>query len=289
MYRFLGGYPDCRNRLYSDAAVFHISGYALSILYALLIVVPVLFVGLSAFKDNASIFAKPLGLPQQLRFTKFILAQQNVNLLRAIAVSFLVTTGAEALTLLLAFPAAYGIARLRIRLASFAEALFALGFLIPPLAILMPIYLMTARAGMVNNPLALIVFYPALRLPISVILLASYLRKLLVELEASAQIDGASVLQTIPLIFFPLSAPAVVTVVILNFIDIWNEYLFALILMSSDNRTVQVAVSLLKNQRSIDYGLIAAGVVTSLVPVYTVFLVFQERIMQGMLRGALKE
>ncbi len=77
---------------------------------------------------------------------------------------------------------------------------------------------------------------------------------------------------------------------VLNFINIWNEYLFALILMDSNNRTIQLALALLRaNQRSIDYGLIAAGILISMIPVYVVFIFFQEKIMQGMLAGAVKE
>jgi multiple sugar transport system permease protein len=103
-------------------------------------------------------------------------------------------------------------------------------------------------------------------------------------------IDGASVLQIIYYIFLPLSVPGIITVLVLNFINIWNEYLFALILMDSDNRTVQLATALLRaNQRSVDFGLIAAGVVMSMIPVFIVFILFQEKIMNGMLAGAIKE
>ena len=84
--------------------------------------------------------------------------------------------------------------------------------------------------------------------------------------------------------------PGIITVLVLNFINIWNEYLFALILMDSNNRTIQLALALLRaNQRSVDYGLIAAGVLISMIPVYIVFIFFQEKIMSGMLAGAVKE
>jgi multiple sugar transport system permease protein len=269
--------------------VFTSVGYGLSILYAMVIVVPLYFVLVSSFKENAQIFSAPLSLPEGLTLQRYFQAQANVNLLRAIAISFIVAVGTEILTLAVTFPAAYAVARIPTRLAPLVESIFGLGFLIPPLAILMPIFLMTARAHMLNNPVALILFYPALRLPLSILLLASFLRGLPRELEESAEVDGANVLQTMWHIFFPLSLPGIVTVLVLNFIDIWNEYLFALILMSSDNRTIQIAVSMLKTQRKIDYGLIAAGVVISLIPVYFVFAFFQEKIMQGLLAGAVKE
>ena len=269
---------------------FVIGGYFFAILYALMIIVPLYFVAISAFKNNDQIITAPLAFPPALVFKKFLQAQSNVNLLRATMISAVVTTGAELLTLVLAFPAAYAIARIQTRLSAVAEAIFSLGFLIPGLAILMPVYLMTAKAGLLYHPIALIILYPAFNLPLSMILLSSFMRKLPRELEESAVIDGGNVLQIIFYIFVPICMPGILTVLVLNFINIWNEYLFALILMDSNNRTVQLALALLRaNQRSIDYGLIAAGVVISMVPVYIIFIFFQDKIMSGMLAGAIKE
>jgi multiple sugar transport system permease protein len=276
-------------KIRKNSSLFTISGYLFSILYASLIIIPLFFVVISAFKDNPEIINKPLAFPTTFNFRKFIEAQQNVNLLRAIIISAIVTFGAELATLLIAFPASYAIARLETRLSIIAESIFSLGFLIPGLAILMPIYLMTARAGLLYNPLALIILYPALNLPLSMILLVSFMRKLPRELEESAVMDGGNVLQIIGYIFLPITMPGIVTVLVLNFINIWNEYLFALILMDSNNRTIQLATALLRaNQRSVDYGIIAAGVVISMLPVIIAFVLFQEQIMKGMLAGAVK-
>ena len=154
----------------------------------------------------------------------------------------------------------------------------------------MPIYLMAAKAGLLYNPVALVILYPAFNLPLSMILLTSFMRKLPRELEESAVMDGGNVLQIIGYIFLPISSPGIITVLVLNFINMWNEYLFALILMDSNNRTIQLATALLRaNQRSVDYGMIAAGVVISMIPVYIAFVLFQEKIMNGMLAGAVKE
>jgi multiple sugar transport system permease protein len=269
---------------------FVIGGYFFSLLYAALIVIPLYFVIVSAFKENSQIILTPLALPSALDFSKFIQAQANVNVLRAGLISILVTTGAEALTLLLAFPAAFAVARIQTRLSPVVESIFSLGFLIPGLAILLPIYMMTAKAGLLYHPIALVILYPAFNLPLTMILLAGFMRKLPRELEESAVIDGGNVLQIIYYIFLPICMPGIITVLVLNFINIWNEYLFAMILIDSNNRTIQLALALLRaNQRSIDYGLIAAGVLISLLPLYIVFVFFQEQIMQGMLAGAVKE
>ena len=90
-------------------------------------------------------------------------------------------------------------------------------------------------------------------------------------------------------ICLPLARPALLTVILLNFIDIWNEYLFALVLLNSRNRTIQVAVATLKGERVSNYGLVAAGVLISMLPVFLVFVFSQERIMSGLYTGAVKE
>jgi multiple sugar transport system permease protein len=269
---------------------FLLGGYFFSSLYALLILIPLYFVIVSAFKNNSQIILTPLALPSSLNFQKFFQVQENVNVLRAGSITIGITLGAEFLTLLLAFPAAYAVARIPTRLAAVVEAIFAIGFLIPGLAILMPIYMMTAKAGLLYHPIALVILYPAFNLPLTMILLTGFMRKLPRELEESAVMDGGNVLQIIFYIFFPLCMPGIITVMVLNFINIWNEYLFALILMDSNNRTIQLALALLRaNQRTVDYGLIAAGVLISMIPVFIIFIFFQEKIMSGMLAGAIKE
>ena len=277
-------------KIRDGSTVFVGLGYFFSILYALLIIIPLYFVVISAFKNNNQIILSPLALPPALDFKKFIQAQANVNVLHALLISAIITIGAEVVTIALAFPAAYAVARIQTRLSTAVEAVFSLGFLIPGLAILMPVYLMVARVGLLYNPVALIILYPAFNLPLSMILLTGFMRKLPRELEESALMDGGNVLQIILYIFFPICMPGILTTLVLNFVNIWNEYLFALILMDSDNRTIQLATALLRaNQRSIDFGLIAAGVVISMIPVYVVFVFFQDKIMSGMLAGAVKE
>jgi len=275
-------------RLRDGKTVFTIGGYVLSVLYGLTVLIPVYFVLVSSFKPNMEIFGAPLALPSHITFENYADAVRIAKLPRAMGISLGVTAGAEILTLVLAFPVAYAIARIRTRLAPIVEGFFSLGFLIPAFATLVPIYLMTAAIGLLYNPVALILIYPAFKLPVTVLLLASYMRSVPRELEESAEIDGATRLQMIYHIFFPLARPGVVTVVVLNFIDIWNEFLFALVLMNMKNRTLQIAVSSLKGERLLDYGLMAAGIIITLLPVYIVFLIFQEQVVRGLYAGAVK-
>lgn len=277
-----------RERLYDGKTAFTITGYTLSILYALIIIIPLYYVFISAFKDNQQIFGAPLALPAKFDFENFIKAENVASLSRSMAISFGVTAGAEIVTILLAFPAAYAIARIRTPLAVLGEGYFSAGFLIPAFAMLVPIVVLMAQLGLLYNPLSLVLFYPAVAMTVSVMVLASYLRTVPIEIEESAEIDGASRLQILRHILFPLARPGIVTVVIINFLTFWNEYLFALVLVSQQNRTVQVALSILKGERLIDYGILSAGVLLSILPVFIVFLVFQEQVIEGLYSGSVK-
>ena len=278
-----------RRHLRSESLRFNILNYIVCIIYALVILIPLYYVLISSVKENASIFGSPLGLPTSFNISKYIEALQRGNLIRAMGISFSITVGAELLTISIAFPAAYAIARIQTRLASFTEVFFSTGFLIPVFATLVPIFIIFAKIGLLNNPLALIIFYPATALPISIIILSSFMRQVPREFEECAELDGANQLQIIYHIFFPISKPAVITVLVLNFLQFWNEFLFALILLGGKNRTIQVALTMLKSEKFVDYGLLASGIVISVIPVYIMFIFFQEQIVSGLTAGALKE
>ena len=275
--------------LRTESLRFDIANYIVCIIYALVILIPLYYVLISSFKENATIFSSALGLPTHFNISKYIAALQRGNLIRAMGISLIIAVGAELLTILIAFPAAYAIARIRTRLAAFAEIFFSTGFLIPMIATLVPIFVIFAKIGLLNNPLALVIFYPATALPISIIILASFMRKLPHEFEECAELDGANQLQIIYHIFFPISKPAVITVLVLNFLQFWNEFLFSLILLGGKNRTIQVVLTTLKSERVLDYGLLAAGIVISVIPVYIMFIFFQEQIISGLTAGSLKE
>lgn len=271
------------NRRLSNAG-----GYFLALLYAVTILIPLYFVLISSFKENAEIFSAPLNLPQRFSFDNYILAQERVNILQAMGISAVITILSLLLNMGLAIFASYAIARIKIRSAKWAETFFSTGFLIPVFAVLVPVFLLAARTGLLYNPIFLILFYAGSHLPIAIVILTSQMRQIPKELEDAAHIDGANHLQIILHIFIPLSKPAMITVLVLNFIAFWNEYIFALILLAGDTRTVQLVVPLLRSERLVDYGLVSAGIMMSVVPIYIIFILFQEQVVSGLMGGAIK-
>jgi multiple sugar transport system permease protein len=259
------------------------------IFYCFIIVAPFYFVLVSSFKNNIEIYSGLMRWPAHLNLDNYRRALVDGALFPALLRSLRVAVGAEAVTLSLALPTAYAVARIPTRLSSWVEGLFGLGFLIPAMAMLVPIFMFVVSLKLYHNLLGLIIVYPAIALPSAVLLLAASMRSVPKELEESAQIDGATRLQMIWYIFLPLSTAGIVTVMILNFLLFWSEYMFALVLLGTANRTIQVAVTTLRSDRFVEFGLVAAGAVASMVPAFIIFILFQERIMSGMLAGAVKE
>ena len=126
-------------RVRTDSPSWTLGAYGLALLYALVLLIPLYFVFVAAFKENSEIFITPLAPPTRFSLDNLLRALEQGALVRALGISIFITASAEALTVLLAFPAAFAIARIRTRLSLLTEALFSLGFLIPALAILMPI------------------------------------------------------------------------------------------------------------------------------------------------------
>lgn len=269
-------------------STFHLVGYTVALLFALTIIIPIGFVVISAFKDHSAIVTSPLSLPTSLNFDNFSLAEERAGLLEAMRNTVIVIVGAQLVNLCVSYLAAYAIARIRVIEAAVVEGVFALGFLIPAFAILLPVFLLAVDLNMLYDPLYLVAFYAVVQIPLSVVVLASAMKQIPQDFEDSAVIDGANRLQVIWHVFIPLTRSAVATIIILNFLYVWNEYLFALILLPGDFHTIQLAVPLLRAERSIDYGLVSAGIVISLVPIYIIFVIFQESIVKGMTAGGLK-
>jgi multiple sugar transport system permease protein len=262
--------------------------YGVVLVYAALLIIPVYFVVVSAFKDNQAIFGSPLALPASLSLTNFARAQVGAHLGQALLNSVTLTVSAELLTLALAIPASYSLARAEGRVADALDRLFSLGFLVPAFAVLVPTLLLAVAAGLFRTTFFLVLFYPATALPLSIVLLTQFMRSIPKELAESATVDGASELGIMRRIWIPLSMPGVVAVVILNFLNFWNEYIFALVILGPESRTVQVAVPTLRAGLVVEYGLLSAGILISVLPVYLVYVFLQRQMQEALTAGAVK-
>lgn len=270
------------------------AAYVPVVVYAALIVLPLYYLVVSAFKENTQIALDPLGLPGSFSFAKFADANDAVGLIAASANSLAVAVGSVLLTILLAAPAAHGIARRSSRFATGAQIAFGLAFLIPQFAVLVPTYLLAVRSGLIQVPLFfLVLFYAAMNVPLAVLLLIPFFRAIPKEIEESAELDGANIVSRMRHVLMPIVLPGLTTVAILCFLAAWNEYIFAQVITTNASYTVQVALPLLRSEGAfqgadVDLGRLAAGVVISVIPVFVMYAILRRRLIDAFAAGAVK-
>jgi multiple sugar transport system permease protein len=259
-------------------------------LYAAILLVPFYYFISSSFKTNEEIFESPLALPTSWDVSNFTTAFRQADLGLAIANSALTTVSALVLTLLLALPAAFALARSQGRLGRVIENVFNLGFLIPAFAALFPTFLLAAAVGLFHTRTFVVLLLPATALPLSIVILTAFMRTIPRELEEAASMDGASTLQVLRQVYLPICIPGIATVLLLNFLSFWNAYLYPLILIGPDTaqRTIQVALPTLKVDAGTDYGVLMAGTLLTLLPVYLVYTVLQKQMQKALVSGAVK-
>jgi ABC-type sugar transport system, permease component len=258
-------------------------------LFSLTCIFPIIWIVYSSFKSNNEFMLNVMALPQHISFknyyTAFVEGRMYVNFIA----SALNTCVAVSAVIFLAFITGYVLARYRFKGRNQIYTLFLVGMLTPVYALIVPLFIQMKTLGMIDNVYTLIVPYIAIRLPIAIFLIESFVRTLPVELDEAAYIDGASVWSTLWKIIFPVCRPVLATVLILTFLDTWNEFPFALVLVTQDAfRTVPVALTNFYGQYTTDYTALMAALVLSILPVIVVYLLFYKKIIQGMTAGAVK-
>lgn len=261
----------------------------LSWVYAAILALPLYYLVASAFKTNIEIFTKPFALPAHWLWQNFGTAWNSASLGNALVSSVLICVVAIVLTLALTIPAAYALARSNNRMARVITGAFSAGFLIPPFAALIPTVILAIRMQLFFTREFQMLFLPASALPLSVLLLTQFMRTVPGELAEAAAVDGIGQFRTLVHVYLPVAMPGVVTVAILQLLTFWNEYLFSLTITGTarEVRTVQVALPTLISD-STNYGVLAAGTVLTLLPVYIVYSVMSRRMQEALTAGAVK-
>ncbi|WP_114560739.1 carbohydrate ABC transporter permease [Desertihabitans aurantiacus] len=184
---------------------------------------------------------------------------------------------------------AYALAKLRLRFGAVVMYAVFLGLTIPVYITIVPVFVMTRSFGATDSLLGLVGPYLAFGIPFEVLVLQSFFRQLPDEIIEAAKIDGAGPWRIFLTIVLPLSLPALVTVFILDAVATWNEFLFALILLSSDaNKTIPVGLLNFQGQFSNNNTGLAAGILIAVVPILLAYTFLQRWIVSGLTAGATK-
>lgn len=203
--------------------------------------------------------------------------------------SLIVALFSTAFTVLLALPAAYAFFRMEFPGRNTLYRTILLAYAFPGVVVLIPLYGLFAKVGLIDSPVALVIVNVALALPFSIWMMRSFLATIPREIEEAAVVDGAPTTTILVRILMPLIAPGIASVAIFAFISSWTEYLFASVLIVSDaKRTIPVGFAGIIGQYQIDWGLLLAGATAAIIPVVILFALVGRWFVSGLTEGAVK-
>ena len=265
---------------------------------AVSIAVPVLWVMTASVKPDGDFYGDPWALPSSLHFENFRDAWEKANMGSYFLSSVTVTALSLVFLLMSAVPAAYALSRFSFRGRRIVKALFMSGLFINASYLVVPIFIMLTDLNslldtriFLNNHLVVAIVYAATALPFTVYLLSGYFTALPREYEEAAYVDGAGHFRTMVQIITPMARPAVITVILFNFLAFWNEYIIAITLLTEDRvKTLPVGLmNLMKAQNaSAQYGRMYAGLVIVMLPTLILYILVQKKLTEGLAVGGVK-
>ncbi len=264
------------------------------VLIALIVIVqvyPLAWLFLTSLRNEHD-FASgdPFALPSSVTFDNYFRAFETGNLGLNILNSFIVTMGANVLIVLLGMMAAYALQVLGFRFSKFVRALFLIGIIVPVQIALVPLFIDYSSVNLLDTYQSMIIPLAGFSLPMSVYLFSSFFEYIPRETYEAASIDGAGPYRIFGLITLPLSINTVVTVVLVNSIFIWNDFIFAnTFVLSEDLKTIPLGLqNYIGAMGKVDWTATFAAVCVTITPLLLVFLLLNKAMIQGLESGATK-
>ncbi len=265
------------------------SRQAIVLFATLLSLYPVYFMTVSAFKSKSEYLANKWGLPEGLLWNNFAVAQAGEKFFIRFANSIILTVGAVAVSLVIACLAAYAFARMNFPGKKTLFNLILSLMVVPPVVMVVPLFVSWVRWGMINTYHGTILIYTGLLLPFSIYLMTNFFRAIPREIIEAARIDGCSSFGIFRRIMMPLSAPAIITLIVVNALWVWNELLIALVFMQNDGlKTLMVGISTMRSRNYLDIPVTMAGLLIATIPIVVVYMFGQRYFIRGLTGGAVK-
>ncbi len=250
---------------------------------------PFLWILNTSLKSPQTIAERPPTIIPDMHSEFFAAAVDEHNFMRYVANSAIVAGLTTLLAVLVGTLAAYPLARLRMPWRRGILSLVLAASMFPQIAIVGGVYRLLLNLGLLNTHPGLVLPYTALTLPLAIWILTSFFKEIPPDLEDSARVDGCGPLATMWRIFVPVAAPAVFTTAILVFIYAWNEFFFALLIMTDPAvQTLPVGIAKFPGEYMVPWGELAAAAVIATVPLVVLVLILQRRIISGLTAGAVK-
>lgn len=263
--------------------------YIVLVIFFCLYILPFILVLLNSLKERTEIISNPLSIPKSINFANYLSAMEKMNFANSFMNSLIITVFSVALITIFSAMTAYVFVRIQSKLNKFLFFLMVASMIIPFQAIMIPLVQIYGSIGFLNSKWALIYMYIGFGASLAVFIYHGLIKSIPLELEEAAMIDEASRLQIFFQVVFPLLKPTTMTIVILNVLWIWNDFLLpSLVLIKPEERTLPLSTFYFFGTYSVDYGLLMAGLVVTIIPVIIVYLFTQRYIIQGVMNGSIK-
>ena len=263
---------------------------AVGLFIFVVIMFPIYWMVTTALKPGREILSlTPYWVPAPITLDNFKTAMQVPFFWNDVVNSLIIVLTVVVISVVLAFLAAVAVARFGFRGRSAFVVMVIAVQMVPLNALVIPIYLLLDSVGQVDSLLGVIAYYMAVVLPFMIWTLRGFVHNIPVDLEEAAMVDGASRVGAFMRIVFPLIAPGLVATAIFGFIQAWNEYIIAYVLLSSSSKqTLTIWLASFTTQHGTDWGGLMAGATLTALPVVVFFLLVQRQVTGGLTAGAVK-
>jgi len=267
-----------------------IGHYIVLSLWSCIVLFPIWTMIINSFKSKFSIYKNPFTLPSPWNVSGYLAVFNDSDFLRYFQNSLLVTILSIAFILLFASLASYALTRWQSRISRLLYLFFLFGMMLPIRIGSISLLAIIKNLGLLNTYYSLIPVYIAMGIPVAILILTEFIRKIPSELHEAAFIDGASIHRIFWSIVVPLLRPALGTVAIFNLVPIWNDLWFPLIFINSEkHKTLILGVTKLFGQYQSDWSRILAVLTLSAVPVIILYLAMSKQFIKGLTAGAVKQ
>lgn len=259
------------------------------ILLALVFLVPFYFLFVNSVKTFGDLLTNAASWPQAFEWGNYLRAWEITNFPKVLTNSLIVTVISNLLLVLISSMTAYRMVRHNTRFNRVLFTLFVAAMVIPFQSIMIPLVKVTSMVGIMNSHWGLIICYLGFGVPMSVFLFHGFVKSVPVEIEEAARVDGSNAYGVFFRIVYPLMRPMYVTIIILNTLWIWNDYLLpSIVLQDAELHTIPIATYAFFGQYTKQWDLALPALVLGITPIILFFLLMQKHIIQGITAGSVK-
>ncbi len=243
----------------------------------------------TAFKGQAEYLVNKIGLVREPVFSNFLTVMANQKFPRWFLNSTILTAATIVVNTMIAALAAFAFAKMEFKRSDSIFNIILTLMVVPPVVMVIPLFKVIAAFRMTNTYSSVVIIYTGLTLPFSVYMLTNFFKTIPDAIVSSARIDGASDMLILNRIIVPLASPAIITIILVNALWVWNELMIAVIFMQNDAmKTLMVGLTIFKSRYNLDIPVTMAGLTIATIPMLVLYFAGQKYFVRGMVTGALK-